>query len=69
MFSGAIKGFVGLLCCPSIGLYGLSTLTELPIPLEQYFEPELRNLVIQYDLSGWPIHPYTNERSVRVLSK
>lgn len=67
-YSGIIKALVGL-CYPPVGLCGLSILTELPVPLEHYFEPELQKHEVHYDFSGWPIHPFTNERTVRVVSK
>lgn len=54
---------------PPIGLYGLSVLTEIPVPLENYYEREFQKLQVQYDSSGWPVHPFTNERTVRVLPK
>lgn len=54
---------------PPVGLYGLSVLTEIPVPLEKYYEPEFQKLEVQYDPFGWPVHPFTNEKTVRVLPK
>lgn len=68
-FSGTIKGLIGLYLYQPIGLCGLSELTELPIPLEEYYEPEFQKVEVQYDEKGWPVHPFTNERTVRVLPR
>ncbi|CAH1111402.1 unnamed protein product [Psylliodes chrysocephalus] len=67
MFIGLIKGLLGI-CSKSIGELGLGLLVDLPKPIAKYREKSLAHLPVQYDIEGWPIHPYQNERSVRVFS-
>ncbi|CAG9860506.1 unnamed protein product [Phyllotreta striolata] len=67
IFLGLIKGLLGL-CSKSIGELGLGLLVDLPKPIDKYREKSLLNIPVQYDIEGWPIHPYENERSVRVFS-
>ncbi|XP_015837448.1 uncharacterized protein LOC103313625 [Tribolium castaneum] len=69
IFLGMLKGLLGLCCWDKIGMYGLGLLIELPRPLNQYQEKELERRSVVYDIGGWPIHPDTHERSVRVLPK
>lgn len=48
---------------------GLALLIDLPRTLEKYQESELAYRPVQYDEAGWPVHPDSKERSVRVLTK
>lgn len=66
---GCIKGLIGLLYCTCIGEFGLNTLIDLPRPLPQYQEPSIACREVVYDEAGWPVHPDTGRRNVRVLSR
>ncbi|CAH0552102.1 unnamed protein product [Brassicogethes aeneus] len=59
---GLIKGLVGLYININIGLWGLDAILDLPKPMARYYESSLRNMKVQYDIYGWPIHPDTKER-------
>lgn len=50
-------------------MWSLGALVDLPRPLDSYQEPELADIPVVYDQTGWPIHPHTGKRSVRALSK
>ncbi|XP_063932644.1 uncharacterized protein LOC135144552 [Zophobas morio] len=69
LFLGAIKGLIGLFCWDKIGMYGLNLLIELPRPLSRYQEKSLEHRPVVYDIGGWPIHPDSLQRTVRVLPK
>ncbi|XP_066154847.1 uncharacterized protein [Euwallacea fornicatus] len=45
----------------------MSMLIDLPKPLDKYQEPELAHRIVCYDALGWPVHPDTGERTVRIL--
>ncbi|KAL1514232.1 hypothetical protein ABEB36_003520 [Hypothenemus hampei] len=68
LFLGFMKGLVGLCCSKKLAEYGLSTLIDLPKPLNSYRESELKDRPVYYDVIGWPVHPDTGERTVRILS-
>ncbi|KAG5890211.1 hypothetical protein JTB14_028753 [Gonioctena quinquepunctata] len=67
MFLGIMKGLIGMYCSKNIAELGLGMLVDLPKPLDRYQEEEYKDLPVQYDIGGWPINPYTYERTVRVL--
>ncbi|XP_018565071.2 uncharacterized protein LOC108906326 [Anoplophora glabripennis] len=69
MFLGIVKGLIGLFCMKKIGELGLGLLVDLPKPLESYQETELMQRPVIYDVGGWPVHPDTKERTVRILPK
>ncbi|XP_030753337.1 uncharacterized protein LOC115880293 isoform X2 [Sitophilus oryzae] len=46
----------------------MSMLVDLPKPLDEYQEKELKGRTVCYDVAGWPVHPDSGERSVRILS-
>ncbi|KAJ8977645.1 hypothetical protein NQ317_003623, partial [Molorchus minor] len=69
MLLGIMKGLIGLLCNKKIGEFGLGLLVDLPKPLDEYQEEELKDREVCYDVGGWPVHPDTKERTVRVLPK
>lgn len=50
-----------------VGEFGLGLLVDLPKPLDTYQEKSLQLFPVQYDIAGWPVHPTTKERSVRLL--
>lgn len=67
--SGLIKGLLGLLCWNKVGSYGLDLLVELPRPLSEYQETALKDRPVVYDVAGWPIHPDTLKKTVKILPK
>ncbi|RZC37020.1 DEAD, KH 1, Helicase C, and/or SNF2 N domain containing protein [Asbolus verrucosus] len=69
IFLGIIKGLIGLWCWRKFGEYGLNLLIDLPRPLPRYQEKHLEHHSVVYDIGGWPIHPTTLQRTVRVLPK
>lgn len=60
---------MGVFCFAPVGMCGLGLLVDMPRSLEKYQESELANRPVQYDEVGWPIHPDTGKRSVRILTK
>lgn len=66
---GLIKALIGMCCFPAVGMWGLGMLIDLPRPLDQYVEQDLQYLPVVYDIAGWPIHPKTNLRTVRAISR
>lgn len=44
-------------------------LIDLPRPLPYYQEPCLACREVVYDEAGWPVHPDTGERTVKVLTR
>ncbi|KAK9886641.1 hypothetical protein WA026_017562 [Henosepilachna vigintioctopunctata] len=65
---GFLKSLTGLLYCSCVGGWGLDLLIDLPRPLPQYQEPWLACREVVYDEAGWPVHPDTGERTVKVLT-
>lgn len=66
---GLIKALLGYFVSKKVGEFGMGLLVDLPKPLDQYQEKELRQHPVEYDVGGWPIHPVTKKRTVRVLSR
>lgn len=64
---GLLKGLLGIFGSKTVGEYGMGMLIDLPKPLDYYQEKELRNRPVCYDVVGWPVHPDTGERTVRML--
>ncbi|XP_044731177.1 uncharacterized protein LOC123294147 [Chrysoperla carnea] len=64
---GLLKGILGLLI-PRIGIWGMDKITPHPHVLCEYREKSLNGRCVMHDDSGWPIHPDTFEKTVRVLS-
>ncbi|XP_050352510.1 uncharacterized protein LOC126774897 [Nymphalis io] len=52
-----------------VGLWGLDLLLQTPRKLDRYYENYLKCRTVVYDNEGWPIHPDTKQRSVRLISK
>ncbi|VVC95421.1 unnamed protein product [Leptidea sinapis] len=65
---GLVKAFLGLFCM-CIGTQGLHLLLQMPRKLDHYYEAGLRKYTVEYDKDGWPIHPETKKRGVRLVSK
>ncbi|KAL3287602.1 hypothetical protein HHI36_002072 [Cryptolaemus montrouzieri] len=61
LIMGIIKGLLGLFY-PSIGRFGLEWYLGLPKSIVEYYESNLREIPMQYDKLGWPIHPDTKKR-------
>lgn len=68
-FLGLLKGLIGLVCFSTIGMCGLTLLANLPCRLDKYYEPDLSDYIVEYDDSGWPVHPQTHRRTVRLMSR
>ncbi|XP_075978767.1 uncharacterized protein LOC142978269 isoform X2 [Anticarsia gemmatalis] len=64
---GLIKAMLGL-ACVSIATCGMERLLQMPRKLDHYYEDKLRGQRVVYDKEGWPIHPQTKTRTVRLLS-
>ncbi|XP_050301363.1 uncharacterized protein LOC126739638 [Anthonomus grandis grandis] len=67
MFLGCLKGLMGTFGSKKIGEYGMDALIDLPKPLDRYRETNLKGREVCYDVVGWPVHPDTGERTVRML--
>ncbi|XP_063634410.1 uncharacterized protein LOC134805054 [Cydia splendana] len=67
LFLGVLKGLLGLVW-PRAGLWGLDWVLEEPRPIDRYRERCLRARQVVYDSKGWPVHPDTGKRTVRVVS-
>ncbi|PSN56043.1 hypothetical protein C0J52_11800 [Blattella germanica] len=67
--TGAIKGILGLCCCPLVGAWGLDILVEHPRQIPHYYEEELHGRTVIYDCGGFPVHPDTKLRTVRTISR
>lgn len=68
-FVGLLKAMIGYFFSKKVGGFGLALLVDLPKPLERYQEKELSRYSVEHDIAGWPIHPVTKERTVRLLPK
>ncbi|CAH0722703.1 unnamed protein product, partial [Brenthis ino] len=68
LFLGIIKGFLGLILRGG-GSWGLHLILQTPRKLERYYESSLRSRRVVYDKEGWPIHPDTKQRDIRLVSK
>lgn len=64
-----MKAIIGYFWSKKMGEVGLNLLVDLPKPLDKYQERNLRDYPVEYDIAGWPINPFTKERTVRVLPK
>ncbi|XP_031770018.2 uncharacterized protein LOC113523018 [Galleria mellonella] len=68
LFLGFVKACVGLvLRC--VGSWGLERLLVMPRKLERYYESSLSDRPVIYDEEGWPVHPDTKRRTVRLVNK
>ncbi|XP_061711308.1 uncharacterized protein LOC133520700 isoform X2 [Cydia pomonella] len=67
LFLGVLKGLLGLVW-PRAGVWGLDWILEEPKPIDRYREHCLRTRQVVYDTKGWPVHPDTRKRTVRVVS-
>lgn len=65
---GIAKGLLGWFGATNIGMLGLDKLIDLPRPLDYYQEMDLMYRPVEYDVGGWPIHPDTKDRTVRVIT-
>lgn len=64
-----MKAIIGHCCSKKLGELGLGLLIDLPKPLDHYQEKSLSGYPVRYDIAGWPVHPITKKRTVRVLPK
>ncbi|XP_063372514.1 uncharacterized protein LOC134660667 [Cydia amplana] len=67
LFLGVLKGLLGLVW-PRAGVWGLDWILEEPRHIDRYRERSLRARRVVYDTKGWPVHPDTRKRTVRVVS-
>ncbi|KAF7268057.1 hypothetical protein GWI33_018799 [Rhynchophorus ferrugineus] len=67
MLLGLLKGILGIVGFHKLGRWGLEMLIDLPKPLDRYQERDLKHKTVCYDVAGWPVHPETGERTVRLL--
>ncbi|XP_063545780.1 uncharacterized protein LOC134753772 [Cydia strobilella] len=67
LFLGVLKGLLGLVW-PRAGVWGLDWILEEPRPMDRYRERCLRARRVVYDTKGWPVHPDTRKKTVRVVS-
>ncbi|KOB73163.1 putative synaptic vesicle protein 2 [Operophtera brumata] len=67
LFFGLLKGCFGLIC-RCVGSWGLHRIVQMPRKLEHYYESVLENRPVIYDSAGWPVHPDTKDRTVRLVS-
>ncbi|CAH4032009.1 unnamed protein product, partial [Pieris brassicae] len=65
---GLLKACVGIIL-PCVGLMGMEYILKIPRKLDQYYEGSLRGRPVVYDKEGWPVHPDTKQRTVRLVSK
>lgn len=64
---GLLKALIGK-CYPTVGMWGIGVLIDLPRPIHHYQERDLRCHKVVYDIAGWPIHPITRKRTVKAVS-
>ncbi|XP_063834015.1 uncharacterized protein LOC135083193 isoform X3 [Ostrinia nubilalis] len=65
---GLAKACLGLFC-RCVAKWGLDKLIQMPRKLDHYYEPGLSGRCVVYDDEGWPVHPDTKRRSVRLVPK
>ncbi|XP_022826060.1 uncharacterized protein LOC111356065 [Spodoptera litura] len=65
---GCIKAILGLIFS-CIGMWGLDQMVQLPRKIDRYYEGNLRCRPVEYDCEGYPIHPDSRERTVRMISR
>ncbi|XP_054716782.1 hapless 2-like [Uloborus diversus] len=68
LLPGFMKGLLGFAGFRRIGDFGLWSFVRSPKMIPQYLEDELKELEVEYDQEGYPIHPDTKER-VRVIGE
>lgn len=66
LLMGLTKAVIGLCCFVPVGIWGLEMLIGIR-PLKEYYEDELADRDIVYDEDGWPVHPDTHQRTVRII--
>ncbi|XP_032515614.2 uncharacterized protein LOC116768855 isoform X4 [Danaus plexippus] len=64
---GLVKAVLGLIL-PCVGSNGLYRLFQKPRKLDHYYESSLRAREVIYDADGWPVHPDSKQRNVRLVS-
>lgn len=64
---GLVKAVLGLIL-PCVGSNGLYRLFQKPRKLDHYYENSLRAREVIYDADGWPVHPDSKQRNVRLVS-
>ncbi|XP_061382919.1 uncharacterized protein LOC116768855 isoform X3 [Danaus plexippus] len=62
-----VKAVLGLIL-PCVGSNGLYRLFQKPRKLDHYYESSLRAREVIYDADGWPVHPDSKQRNVRLVS-
>ncbi|KAL4715262.1 hypothetical protein ACJJTC_007844 [Scirpophaga incertulas] len=64
---GLTKAILGLFC-RCVAQWGINCMIETPRKLDEYYEANLKQRPVEYDEEGWPIHPDTKKRTVRLIS-
>lgn len=64
---GLGKALIGI-CYIPVGIWGLDILIGLQ-PLLQYYDERLKCRIVVYDCEGWPVHPDTYDRTVRITPR
>ncbi|KAH9634136.1 hypothetical protein HF086_001338 [Spodoptera exigua] len=65
---GCVKAILGLIFS-CIGLWGLDQMVQIPRKIDHYYEKSLKCRPVEYDQDGYPIHPDSKQRTVRMLSR
>ncbi|KAF9415199.1 hypothetical protein HW555_007075, partial [Spodoptera exigua] len=63
-----VKAILGLIFS-CIGLWGLDQMVQIPRKIDHYYEKSLKCRPVEYDQDGYPIHPDSKQRTVRMLSR
>ncbi|XP_049798383.1 structural maintenance of chromosomes protein 5-like [Schistocerca nitens] len=63
-----LKAILGL-CWSAVAAWGQDGVSDTPPELLRYRERELSHLQVVHDAEGFPIHPHTCRRTVRIHSK
>ncbi|XP_072936249.1 E3 SUMO-protein ligase RanBP2 [Epargyreus clarus] len=65
---GLLKACLGLFF-RCVGSWGIEQMLQTPRRLDHYYEHSLRDRAVVFDDDGWPVHPDTKKRTVRLISK
>ncbi|XP_035430414.2 uncharacterized protein LOC118262875 isoform X3 [Spodoptera frugiperda] len=65
---GCIKAILGLVFS-CIGMWGLDQMVQFPRKIDHYYEESIRCRQVEYDCQGYPVHPDTKMKTVRMLSR
>lgn len=66
--TGFVKALMGFLFS-CVGSWGLEMLVHMPRKIDHYYERCLKGRDVEYDCDGYPVHPDTRERTIRMISR